>query len=259
MSSKTSTIPDDSWVLVTGATGFVGSHVVRQLLQRGYKVRGTVRDFTQASWLVTDHFETYVESGALDLATVPDLAVDGAFDDVVKGASAIIHIATIVTFDPNPNNVVPQAVAGVKSIMNAAAQEPSVKRVVFTSSIVAAGLPVVGDDTQVVRDTWNEAAVEEAWAPPPYGASRGMYTYAASKAAAEKEVWKFVHEQKPHYVVNVISPSGILGEPLHKKHSDSPAGWVATVFKGDRASLDVYPAGNSLSPGTLSRLRSNCQ
>lgn len=246
MSFSTSTIPRGSWVLVTGATGFVGSHVVRQLLQRGYRVRGAVRDLIQASWLITDHFKTYFESGAFGLVTVPDLAVDGAFDDAVKGVSAIIHLATIVTFDPNPNNVVPQAVAGVRSILKAAAQEPSVKRIVFTSSIVAARIPAVGDDTRVVRDTWNEAAVEAAWAPPPYEPSRGFFTYAASKVATEKEVWRFVDEHAPHFVVNVISPSGIIGEPLHKKHSDTPASWVTTLFKGDRASLDPYPAGKTL-------------
>lgn len=227
MSSPTTAIPDGSRILVTGATGFVGSHVVKQLLQRGYKVRGTVRDLTQATWLVRDQFKKYVESGKFELVAVPDLAVEGAFDEAVKGVSAIIHIATIVTFDPNPNNVIPQAVAGVKSILKAAAQEPSVKRFVFTSSIVAARIPMVGDDTRVVRDTWNDAAVQAAWAPPPYEASRGMYTYAASKVAAEKELWKFVDEQKPHFAVNVIAPSGITGEPLHKECGYSrPKFWM---------------------------------
>ncbi|KAM0541480.1 hypothetical protein ACHAPJ_013215 [Fusarium lateritium] len=242
MSSPTPIIPVGSWVLVTGATGFVASHVTRQLLERGYKVRGTVRDLTQASWLIKDHFKTYVESGDLGLVTVPDLAVDGAFDDAVKGVSAIIHIATIATFDPNPNNIIPPTVAGTKSILEAAAREPSVKRVVFTSSIVAALFPVAGINTRADRHTWNDAAEKAAWAPPPYDASRAFSTYAASKLAAEKEVWDFVSEIKPQYSVNVISPSGIIGKPLHVKHCDNPVNWLTTVFKGDKARLDTFPA-----------------
>ncbi|KAF4957607.1 hypothetical protein FSARC_11246 [Fusarium sarcochroum] len=242
MTSPTPTIPIGSWVLVTGATGFVASHVIRQLLKRGYKVRGTVRDLTQASWLVKDHFKAYVESGDFGLVTVPDLSVDGAYDNVVKGVSAIIHIAAIATFDPNPNNIVPQTVAGTKSILEAAAKEPSVQRIVFTSSIMAALFPLAGDNTRADRDTWNDVAEKAAWAPPPYDASRGMTTYATSKLTAEKEVWKFVSENKLHYTVNVISPSGVIGEPLHVKHADNPVNWVATVFKGEKAKLDTFPA-----------------
>ncbi|KAH6887046.1 hypothetical protein B0T10DRAFT_539215 [Thelonectria olida] len=242
MSSLTPAIPVGSWVLVTGATGFVASHVTRQFLERGYKVRGTVRDLAQASWLADDHFKTYVESGDLELVAVPDLAADGAFDEAVKGVLAVAHIATITSFDPDPNNVVPQTVAGVTSILKAAAEERSVQQIVFTSSIMAAILPLKGDDTRVARDTWNEVAVQAAWAPPPYEPSRAMFTYAASKVAAEKEVWNFVEENNPHYTVNVICPSGILGEPLHKKHAETPANWVAALFKGDKASLDPWPA-----------------
>ena len=252
MSSPATTIPVGSWVLVTGATGFVASHVTRQFLKRGYKVRGTVRDLTQASWLVDDgHFKSYAENGDLELVVVPDLAADGAFDQAVKGVSAIAHIATIATFDPNPNNVVPPTVAGVTSILKAAAKEESVREIVFTSSIMAAILPLAGDDTRVDRNTWNEAAVQAAWAPPPYEPSRSMLTYAASKVAAEKEVWKFVEENKPHYTVNVICPSGITGEPLHKRHAEPPTHWVTTVFKGDTASLDPFQAGKYSLPHYL--------
>lgn len=245
MPSPEPAIPSGSVVLVTGATGFVASHVTRQLLQRGYKVRGTVRDLSQAQWLIGEHFKTYYESGQYELIVVPDLVAEGAFDEAVKGVAAIAHIATIATFDPNPHSSIPQAVAGVTSIVKSAVKEPSVQRVVFTGSIMAAILPIASLDTKVGRDTWNEAAVEAAWAPPPYDASRTLLTYAAGKVAAEKEVWKLVEEKQPHFTVNVVCPSGIIGEPLHRKHAESQANWVATLFKGDKPYLDAYPAGRT--------------
>ncbi|KAF5230024.1 hypothetical protein FAUST_10047 [Fusarium austroamericanum] len=72
MSSLTVDIPTGSWILVTGATGFVAGHVIRQFLQRGYNVRGTVRDTAKAQWLIDEHFKPYADSGAFELVTVKD-------------------------------------------------------------------------------------------------------------------------------------------------------------------------------------------
>jgi nucleoside-diphosphate-sugar epimerase len=94
-------IPKDSWVLVTGANGFVAVHTIQQFLQRGYKVRGTVRDIEKSSWLVQDVFKFYADNGSLELVEVPDLGAEGAFDEAVKGMSAIAHVASITNFDPD--------------------------------------------------------------------------------------------------------------------------------------------------------------
>ncbi|EGY22278.1 hypothetical protein VD0002_g3425 [Verticillium dahliae] len=226
MSPPTTTIPNGAWVLVTGATGFVAGHVVNQFLQRGYRVRATVRDINQASWLVQDTFKSYAESGSFELVAVADLAADGAFDEAVK----------------DPNAVIPQSVAGATSILTAATKEPLVKEVVYTSSIVAAVVPLRGRESFVDRNTWNEAALEAAWAPPPYEPSRAMITYAASKTAAEKAVWAFVQEKKPSLTVNVVSPAGVIGAPFHVKHVEKPGHWVAALFRNDKAALDPYPS-----------------
>ncbi|KAL4731029.1 hypothetical protein ACLX1H_003071 [Fusarium chlamydosporum] len=180
MSLPQTTISTGSWVLVTGATGFVAGHVTRQLLQRGYKVRGTVRDQSKAQWLIDDYFKSYAKSGSYELVTVPDISAAGAFDDAVKGVSAIAHIARAIDFDPNPNNVIPQTISGVTSILESASKESSVMRFVFTSSMVAAVLLTADQDGIIDHNSWNEFAVKEAWAPPPYEASRAMLVYAAT-------------------------------------------------------------------------------
>lgn len=77
-------IEKGSTVLVTGANGFIASHIVDQLLLAGYKVRGTVRSEAKGEWLVKLFGEKY-GPGKLDLAVVPDMAVKGAFDEAVKG------------------------------------------------------------------------------------------------------------------------------------------------------------------------------
>ncbi|TVY45187.1 NAD-dependent epimerase/dehydratase [Lachnellula occidentalis] len=238
MSNLKTTIPKGSWVLVTGVTGFVASQVAKQFLERGYKVRGTVRDIAKAAWLVEDVLKSYIDDGAFELTLVPDLAVDHALDEAVKGVSAVVHLVTIGAFDPDPNNVVAPTVACTMSALEAAMKEPSVQQFVYTSSKGAALTPSIGNDTNVGRDTWNDQAVQLAWAPAPYEPSRGMAVYFASKVAAEKEVWKFTTERKPHFTVNVVSPACIIGEPLNKKQPSFSAGWIPELYEGGTTYLD---------------------
>lgn len=86
MSSQNETwaIPKGSTVLVTGANGYLASHVVDQFLQRGFNVRGTVRDVTKDSWL-RDLFKQKYSAGRFELREVPDLAAEGALNEVIKG------------------------------------------------------------------------------------------------------------------------------------------------------------------------------
>lgn len=82
-------IPKGSTVLVTGANGYIGSHVVDQLLLAGYKVRGTVRDATKAKW-VQDLFEKRYGTGKFESFVVPDMNVDGAYDEAAKGMQPVL-------------------------------------------------------------------------------------------------------------------------------------------------------------------------
>ncbi|KAL5335542.1 hypothetical protein BJX70DRAFT_401446 [Aspergillus crustosus] len=243
MPSSTTSIPTGSWILVTGASGFLASHICLQLLARGFKVRGTVRDPAQSSWLLEGRFKPYASTGAIELISVPHLGASRAYDDAIKGVAAIIHTAYVTNIVPHPNEVITPMVAGVRSILDAAIREPSVREVVFTSSALAASPLLIAVDNGVVsRDSWNEAVLEAAWAPPPYGVAHAMANYPASKVAAEKEVWKFVDGNDLHFNVNVVSPAGLTGEPLNKKHIDGPANWVVHAYRGNKTVMDTLPA-----------------
>lgn len=79
-------ITPGSTILVTGVNGFVGAHVADQLLQQGYKVRGTVRDAVKQQWLAALFSEKY-GTEKFELITVQDMREPGAFDDAVSGTS----------------------------------------------------------------------------------------------------------------------------------------------------------------------------
>lgn len=78
-------VPYESTIVVTGASGFIESHVVDQALAAGYKVRATSQSAETDAWLV-DHFNKKWGSGSVNIAEVVDMEAEGAFNDVVRGA-----------------------------------------------------------------------------------------------------------------------------------------------------------------------------
>lgn len=171
------TIQKGDIVLVTGAAGYIGSHVVEELLAAGYKVRGTSRSKEKAVYL-TDLMDKKFGKGNLEIVEVPDMIADDAYTDAVMGVSGIIHLASIVTFSSNPEEVIPPTVKGALNVLEAATTEPKVKSVVYCSSSTAALSPVSNTKIIVTKDTWNDAVVERvrtSASPHAYGKS-GIHT-----------------------------------------------------------------------------------
>lgn len=77
-------LPKNSIILVTGANGYIASHIVDQLLIAGYRVRGTVRSEEKIKSL-SEIWEKKFGYGRFELITVADISKDGAFDDAVEG------------------------------------------------------------------------------------------------------------------------------------------------------------------------------
>lgn len=241
LSSENRAIPPDSLVVVTGANGFIASHVVDQFLEAGYRVRGTVRSIHRAAW-VQEFFNKKYGPGLFELAEVPKMEAPGAFDDAVKGASGIAHIATPVMQSFDPNEAVPMIVSGSLNALTAAAKEPSVKRVVLTSSSTAAASPQPNKVFRIDDHLWNEDAVKAAWAPPPYeGVQRRLDVYSASKTRAEQEAWKWMKANKPGFVLNTVLPNCNLGTVLSVENQGTPStvGWIKALWNSFEGAEDL--------------------
>ncbi|KAH7043771.1 hypothetical protein B0J12DRAFT_578336 [Macrophomina phaseolina] len=223
-------IPQGSTVLVTGVNGFIGGQVADKFLDSGYKVRGTVRDIKKNAW-ISELFSERYGKGTFELVCVPDMSVEGAYDVVKKGVSAFIHVASVLSWDTNPNNVIPPVINGVLTAAKAAASESSVQRFVFTSSVYSTVMPAV--DTKIVVDenTWNNAAVENAWKE----CADGRTVYAASKTQSEQALWKWLTEKRPDMVVNTVLPAFSLGKALSVKHQGHPStsGSIQALWEGN--------------------------
>jgi len=137
-----------------------------------------------------------------------------------------------MTFDKDPNKVIPEVLAGINGILKSAAASPSVKRFVYTSSSTAATAPKPNKEFSITTDLWNESDIKAAWAPPPYEDARSWAVYGSSKAEAEKAVWKFVKEQKPHFVCNTVLPNCNFGQILVPEQPASSASWPKALYNG---------------------------
>ena len=87
---KSPVIELGSLILVTGANGFIGSHVADQLIKAGYRVRGTARDTSKTAWL-EELFENKYGKGKFESVIVEDMASPGAFDEACKGNNTILQ------------------------------------------------------------------------------------------------------------------------------------------------------------------------
>ncbi|RDW78933.1 aldehyde reductase II [Aspergillus mulundensis] len=224
--------PPGSWILVTGVNGYVASHVADQLLQRGYKVRGTVRDPSKAQWTETLFREKYGQ-GAFELVRVEDMTVPGAFDHAVKGVSGITHVATVFGHSAD---LISSVVSANRNLLASASRERTVRRFVYTSSSEAATFSSLHEHkhskTRVGVDTWNEEVLRRIREPSP---KAGFDTYAASKTLGEQAVWEWAEEQKPGFVVNTVLPSVCFGASLDPKaqgHASSSA-WPASILRNE--------------------------
>ena len=124
-------VPSGGVVAVTGAAGFIGGHVVRELLERGYRVRACVRNVDDDARVGFLRAMNPYASGRLTLHAA-DLDEPGCFDAIFAGCDGVAHVSHVSTYD-DPDYVRRTCDHIIASI----AASGSVRRVVVTSSLAA--------------------------------------------------------------------------------------------------------------------------
>jgi nucleoside-diphosphate-sugar epimerase len=201
------TIDPRAPVLVTGASGYMGSWIVRRLLEEGRTVRGTVRDPDKESGLEHLHELAADHPGRLTLAKA-DLLDDGAFDAPMQGCELVVHNASpfIVAGVKDPDRqLVQPALTGTRNVLGAVEHTASVKRVVLTSSVAA----IYGDAEEAER-VRGGVFTEEQW---NITSTPDHQPYSYSKTVAEREAWRIQQGQERWDLVTV-HPGLVLGPSL---------------------------------------------
>ncbi len=209
-------------ILVTGATGLVGSHLVYELVKNGWRVRAIRRPESDLQ-LIRAVFRIYSEEQEELFSRIEwiegDIMDIYSLENAMEDVEYVYHCAAIVSFHPKDHKKMLKVnVEGTANVVNAAISK-GVRKLCHISSIAALGRPENMDMVIDENLVWK--------------ASRNNSMYAISKYGSEREVWRGTVEGLDAVVVN---PSIILGVAGPVKGSSR---LFTTVWKG----LKFYPPG----------------
>lgn len=198
--------PAETTVLVTGIGGFLAGHIALQLLQKGYRVRGTVRDLARSA-AIEQRLKKALGRETTGLSFVAaDLLHDKGWDQAVAACTYVIHAASPFpdALPKHEDELIRPAREGSLRVLQAA-QRAGVSRVVLTSSIAATNYGQ--GQAPYTEEDWTD--VEGPTATPYY----------KSKTLAEQAAWVYARESGLELAV--INPSLMLGPLLDKKAGTS--------------------------------------
>lgn len=184
-------------VFVTGASGFIAKHILRELLEQGYEVRASVRSDRRK-----EEVQALFRHAALEFAML-DLTRDDGWQEALQGCDVLIHTASPfpLTEPKDPRDLIRPAVDGTVRAMRAATTA-GIDRVILTSSCAAIYKQADKPPMQPSDET--------NWTTPD---APSVGAYEASKTLAEKAAWDYVAEH-PGIALTTINPGAVFGPPM---------------------------------------------
>lgn len=199
-----------STILVTGGSGFIGSHCILQLLGAGHQVRTTVRNLQREP-----DVRAMLKVGGADPGNrlsfyAADLEKDSGWAQAVAGCEYVLHVASPLPLHipKNEDELIVPAREGTLRVLRAA-RDAGVKRVVLTSSFGAIGY---GHKPRLAPFT------EADWTDPT---ASDVLPYIKSKTVAERAAWDFMAREGGSLELSVVNPVAVLGPVLGPDFSAS--------------------------------------
>ena len=217
-------------ILITGVTGFIGSHIAARALRQGHAVRGSMRNLDRADSIrVVIGKVAPVERLSFVQA---DLTEAASWTAAVEGMDYVLHVASPfpTTVPKTDEELVRPAVNGTLNVLRAAAAA-GVKRTVVTSSTGASvhGVRRVGTFTEA---DWTDVNNRKDSTP-----------YFRSKTLAERAAWDFIDQDESGMELTTVLPGAVLG-PLLEADPGTSSAIVLKLLNGSVPA--VPPIGFSM-------------
>ena len=198
-----------STVLVTGGSGFIGSHSILQLLAAGHQVRTTVRSPKREGDVRALLKEGGADPGERLSFAIADLESDEGWAEAVAGCDYVLHVASPfpATIPKDENELIVPAREGALRVLRAS-RAAGVKRVVLTSSFAAVGYGAPPQKAPFDETSWTDPSGDVA-------------PYVKSKTLAERAAWDFIAKDGGDLELSVVNPVGVFGPVLGPDYSTS--------------------------------------
>lgn len=208
-------------VLVTGGTGFLGSHCIAQALAAGYRVRTTVRSKKREGDVRAMVSAAGVDAGDRLSVVEADLSADAGWGAAAAGCAYALHVASPFPAGAprHENDLIVPARDGALRLLRAA-RDAGLKRVVMTSSFAAIGYGHGARATPFSESDWSNLE------------GRDVSAYVKSKTIAERAAWDFIASEGGALELSVVNPVLILGPALAADTSTSLI-LVKRMLKGE--------------------------
>ena len=208
-------------VLVTGITGYIGSHVAAKLIEKGYQVRGTVRNKAKGRRVLDAMAMMGIDVSNVELVEA-ELGSDEGWSDAVQDCRFIQHIASPLPLESPADReaLVPEARAGAQRVLENGFSDGA-ERIVMTSSVAA----MINQPGRGKTKTYGE----KDWSDPDW---KRLAAYPVSKTRAELSAWAYVKAQGLQDKLVTINPGMVLG-PDPFDNGGASLGAVRDMMNGD--------------------------
>ena len=199
-----------STVLVTGGSGFIGSHCILQLLAAGHQVRTTVRNLARERDVRAMLKQGGAEAGDRLSFHAANLESDAGWADAARGCEYVLHVASPIPpgVPKHEDELIVPARDGALRLLRAA-REAGVKRVVMTSSFAAIAYGHKPQDTPYDENDWTDLD------------GRNVAAYPKSKTIAERAAWDFITKEGRGLELSVVNPVAVFGPVMGPDYSPS--------------------------------------
>jgi dihydroflavonol-4-reductase len=199
-----------STILVTGGSGFIGSHSILQLLAAGHQVRTTVRSLKREGEVRAMFKEGGAEPGDRLSFFSADLENDAGWPEAVAGCEYVLHVASPLPakVPKNEDELIVPAREGALRVLRAS-RDAGVKRVVLTSSFAAIGYGHKQQSAPFDETSWTDPNGDD------------VQPYAKSKTLAERAAWDFIAREGGALELFAVNPVGVFGPVLGADYSTS--------------------------------------